>query len=98
MRGIEISLGSLEEKVDGLLEEFVLLKKENEHLKILLKDKCKDIEDITQKLEEMKRENSLLKISRVLVGESSTGERIFKAKVKKLLCEVQYCITELKKK
>ena len=90
----EKAIATFETRIRQMLLRFQELKKENEELYGMVAKNEQDLKDLTAKLEQQERDYQSLKMARMLEITDSDLEGA-KARVAKLIREVNHCIAVL---
>tara|TARA_Y100000385_G_scaffold114630_1_gene119104 strand:+ start:8837 stop:9127 length:291 start_codon:yes stop_codon:yes gene_type:complete len=94
MSKIENIVQTIEKKIDKVIVQFVLIKEQNDALKIEIKTLKAQNKVQLQKLEENQAEFDSLKIASSMLG-SNEDKRTSKLKINALIKEINDCIASL---
>ena len=94
MSGIELTVNSLETKIDTLLKRMSNLKQDNQILRKNLQLVEAQLKDEMQEVQNWKNQFETLKIANAMLG-SDENKRETKLKINALIREIDHCIGHL---
>lgn len=94
MSGIELTVNSLETKIDRLLKRMSNLKQDNQILRKNLQLVEAQLKDEMQEVQNWKNQFETLKIANAMLG-SDENKRETKLKINALIREIDHCIGHL---
>ncbi len=94
MSGIELTVNSLETKIDRLLKHMSNLKQDNQILRKNLQLVEAQLKDEMQEVQNWKNQFETLKIANAMLG-SDENKRETKLKINALIREIDHCIGHL---
>lgn len=88
------TIGSVEKKINSLLQKQDLLEKTNRDLKAQLDAQITEISEFQDEIDSLKNDNQSLKTANAMLG-SSNYKRETKLKINSLIREIDQCIVQL---